>query len=465
MKLSDLLKNLQNYKIKGKREITISGISEDSRSIKKDFLFVAIKGLTVDGHKYIRQAIGNGASAIIGEKDKKELDIPENITYVQVVNPRKTLGLIASAYYRFPSTKLKVIGVTGTKGKTTTSHLIYHVLSKLGKKTGLISSIKAQIGKKEFDTGFHVTNPDPVSLNKFLLDMVKAKCEYAVIEVSSHGIDQHRIAGIEFEVGVLTNIAPEHLDYHKTFENYKKVKMSFINSTKKKVIAPEKTSISILPGEFNNLNAEAAIRTAELLGFDRVKALETLKTFALPEGRMKTIKNSKGLNIIIDFAHNPSSLEALLNYLKSQKTDEQRLIAIFGCASERDDSKRPVMGEISTRLADVSIFTAEDPRREDINKIINEMAEGVENAVEFTSEGEVKDLKNSKKHKFIRIPERGDAISFAIQKVAEKGDIIAICGKGHEKSMAYNGVEYPWSDEKAVEFALKGKTFVIKRPQ
>ena len=346
--------------------------------------------------------------------------------------------------------------------------MIYHILTNTGNKSGLVSSIEAKIGNKSYDTGLHVTSPDPITLNKFLSKMVDEDCKYAVIEVSSHGIDQKRIAGINFEAGVLTNIAPEHLDYHKTFENYKETKLSFIKSAKYQVIAPKATKLNILTGEFNNLNVEAAIEAVKYCGVDRDRAIKTLRTFRLPEGRMMKVKNDNGVEIIIDFAHTPSSLEAVLKHLKKQKTKNQKLIAIFGCASERDDSKRPVMGEISAKLADISIFTAEDPRKENVEKIISEMFLGalkVKNVSEVNTINYHTTVYGSyeKKHYILRIPERGEAISFAIQKIAKKGDIIAILGKGHERSMAYNGVEYPWSDKKAVEYALKEKVLTIQR--
>lgn len=398
-----------------------TGITDDSRKAKKGDLFVAVAGKTHNGRDFIPEAVKNGATAITATREE--------------------LGELASDFYGNPSKKLKIIGVTGTKGKTTTVHLIYHILTSLGKRVGLVSSNMAMIGDREVDTGFHVTSPDVISLHKFLKEMVDAGCEYAVIEVSSHGIDQKRIAGVDFEVGVLTNIAPEHLDYHKTFAEYKKVKMSFIKSAKIKVISGKSAKISILPGEFNNINAETAIRVVKHLGITEKEALDALRSFKLPEGRLEEIKNDLGFRIIIDFAHTPGSLEAVLSYLKTE--GKGRLISVFGCAGERDPRKRFKMGKISIKLADFSVFTAEDPRSENVNDILAKMAEGAKSVGAIEGKN------------FVRIPLRGEAIAYALS-IAKKGDIVGFFGKGHETSMAYKRFEHPWSDRHEIENYLGG---------
>jgi UDP-N-acetylmuramoyl-L-alanyl-D-glutamate--2,6-diaminopimelate ligase len=396
------------------------GITSDSRQVKKGYMFVAVKGQHFDGHDYIPQALKNGAKIVVGERDEK---LPNGVEYIKVRDSREALGKYASEFYGNPGKKLKIIGVTGTKGKTTTAHLIYHILTSLGKKTGLISSITSP--------GFHVTTPDVVSLHKLLKEMVDVGCKYAVIEVSSHGIDQKRIAGVAFEVGVLTNIAPEHLDYHKTFEEYKRVKMSFINSCKYKVLSGAETNLDILPGKFNNLNVEAAVKAVEFLGIDRNSAIKSLDSFELPKGRLEEIENNLGVKIIIDFAHTPDSLEAVLKYLRTQTSG--KLIAVFGCAGERDKTKREKMGRISSELADTSIFTAEDPRSENIFDILKQMKRYAKN--------------------YVCIPERGEAIAYALS-IAKRGDTVGFFGKGHEKSMAYLAYEYPWSDEEVIKDLL-----------
>lgn len=397
-------------------------IQFDSRKIKKGDTFVAISGLTVDGHDFIDQAIKNGAVLVYGEKDIK------NKKYVRVSDSRNKLGELCSEYFNNPSSKLKIIGVTGTKGKTTTCHLIHHILSKNGKKVGLISTISTQ--------GFHTTAPDIITLNQELSRMVKEKYEYVVLEVSSHGIDQGRISGIKFDISVLTNIQPEHLDYHKTFRQYKKVKMMFVNSAKFRVFSPETTKLKILEGDFNNINAETAIEVCKELGINKDDSIKALRSFSLPSGRLEEISNKNGFRIFVDFAHTPDSLHVALKYLKS--ITKGKLISVFGCAGERDPNKRSKMGRISTEIADLSIFTAEDPRSESIYKILSQIKRGA-----VTKE-------------YLAIPERGEAIAHALS-VAKKNDIVAIFGKGHEKSMSYDGInEHPWSDQDFIKSQING---------
>lgn len=410
----------------------ISGVSDDSRQVKSGDVFVAIKGLTSDGHDYIREVIEKGVKIIVGEENVK---VPASVNYIRVPNSREALGILASAFYGDPSEKLIVIGVTGTKGKTTTCHIISHILAQFGQKTKLVSSITT--------SGFHVTTPDVISLNRDLKRAVDEGCKYAVIEVSSHGIDQGRIAGIKFDIGVLTNIAPEHLDYHKSLTQYKKTKMAFINSANIKIISKTKTDLKNLPGEFNNINAQTAVDVAVALGYDKNKAIKALGSFILPSGRMEEIENNLGIKIYIDFAHTPDSLKAVLTHLKRQVKEKSvgnlsKLICVFGCAGERDPRKRYAMGEISGRLADFSVLTAEDPRSENLNAILRQIERGANNGG----------------GKNINILERGEAIAFALS-TAKKGDVVVICGKGHERSMAYQGFEHPWSDQDIVKQFLK----------
>lgn len=408
--LEDLLNNLKQF----------DGIADDSRDVKNGFIFVAIKGLGSNGHSFVNAAIKNGAKIIVGQEDICGLDVP----YIKTADSRKALGKIASAWFGNPSQKLKIIGVTGTKGKTTTCHIIYHILTSLGKKSGLISSISVP--------GLHVTSPDVIYLHKKLKEFVDDGCKFAVIEVSSHGIDQERIAGVKFDVGVLTNIAPEHLDYHKTFEEYKRVKMSFINSCKKSVIAPKTTKLDILPGVYNNLNAEAAIEAVNEFGISKINALDAVKTFKLPEGRLTIVPNNLGINIFIDFAHTPESLAAALGYLKT--LTKGRLIAVFGAAGERDPYKRPNMGREAAKFSDLIILTSEDPRSEDPNVIMNQIRSGIPD--DYINVQELAD--------------RSEAIKTAI-RLARAGDTIGIFGKGHEKSMNLDGkTEIPWSDKDVV---------------
>jgi UDP-N-acetylmuramoyl-L-alanyl-D-glutamate--2,6-diaminopimelate ligase len=396
----------------------MKGLEFDSRKVKPGYTYVAIRGEKVDGHDFIDEAIRNGASVVYGERDIK------NPKYIWVKDSRQKLGELASKYYGNPSKKLTVIGVTGTKGKTTTCHLIHHILTSLGKKAGLITSITSG--------GYHVTTPDVVLLHKSLKKMVDEGCQYAVIEVSSHGIDQKRIAGVKFDVGVLTNIAPEHLDYHKTLGEYRKIKLSFIKSAKIKIFSKKTSKLNILPGEFNNLNAETAVDVVEALGIERKEALRVLQSFKLPEGRMEEIKNNRGFKIYVDFAHTPDSLKAALSYLK--QITKGKLISVFGCAGERDTKKRSKMGKVSSEIAGYSIFTAEDPRSESIFDILRSIKKYAKN--------------------YLCIPERGEAIVYALS-IAKPGDTVAIFGKGHEKSLAYEEFEHPWSDKKVVNDFLQ----------
>lgn len=391
-------------------------IQFDSRKVKKGDTFVAIKGMNYNGNDFIKEAIKNGAAKVYENSSPQEL------------------AELAKGYYKDPSSKIKIIGVTGTKGKTTTCHIIYHILTKIGKKVGLISTITSE--------GLHTTTPDIVSLNKELAEMVKKHYEYAILEVSSHGIDQGRINGIKFDISVLTNIKPEHLDYHKTFKEYKRVKMMFVNSARYRVFSPEKTNINILKGEFNNLNADTAIQVCKELGVSEQQSLKALKTFKLPSGRLEEIVTGKGLSagrqdfrIFVDFAHTPDSLESALKYLRS--ITKGKLISVFGCAGERDTRKRSKMGRISSTIADLSIFTAEDPRSESVFDILNKIKS------------------KAIKGKYIIIPERSEAIAFALSH-AQKNDTVGIFGKGHEKTMCYQNFEHPWSDQKFVNNLLSG---------
>ena len=444
------------------------GLTDNSRKVKKGFIFVAVKGLHFDGHDFVDEAVEKGAACVVGERNDQDLNIKKGTTYVKVEDSRVALGRIASAFYGHPSGKLKVIGVTGTDGKTTTSHLIDHLLAQAGKKVGLISTLLAKIGDRQYETGLHVTSPDSVALQKFLAEMVKEGCEYAVVEVTSHGIDQKRIEATKFDVGVITNITPEHLDYHQTLEAYRKTKLSFLQTAKgfvvlnrddasfgylksklkdKKIVVYERSKevAGILPGAYNESNLAAALAVIENLGINKKEALKTIHSFKLPAGRLQKVDLGQPFDIYIDFAHTPNALESVLTYLR-EKT-KGRLIAVFGCAGERDTTKRPKMAEISTRLADFSVFTAEDPRSEEIEDILVQMERGVKNP----------------QAKYVKIAERGEAIFSAISKIAQKGDTVVICGKGHEKSMAYGEKEYPWSDYEAVEAAIKGKVKKINR--
>lgn len=384
-------------------------------------------------------------------------------------------AILANIAHRFPSKKLVVIGVTGTDGKTTTATLIWHILRTAHKPAGLISSVAAYIDDQEIDTGFHVTTPDPWALQKFLKLMVNKGLKYTVIEVTSHGLDQHRLFGINFQVGIVTNVTHEHLDYHKTYENYLKAKSKLFERVKIAVLNKDDKSYEYLnskleirnsklvnygiknkadftpvtfkfktrlPGEHNQYNCLAAIAAASSLGVPQEKIREAVASFKGVEGRMEEISEGQNFKVIIDFAHTPNALENALKTLK-KLPHYRKLIVVFGCAGLRDFQKRPMMGEIAARLADIAVLTAEDPRTEDVSKIIEQIAKGCKKA--GGREGK----------SFFRVPDRREAIRFAIQKLAKKGDIVVICGKGHERSMCFGTTEYPWSDQEEARKALK----------
>lgn len=389
-------------------------------------------------------------------------------------------GLISEIKYKFPAKKLKIITITGTDGKTTSTTLLYHVLKTAKKKVGLLSTVAAYLGSKSIDTGFHVTSPQPSDLQKFMQTMVQKKYEYLILEVTSHGSYQYRDWGIKPILSGLTNIANEHLDYHVNYKEYLKAKVDVLKKAPTVVVnsddysyqfltktinnsdmvtyskdtqLPKKIQKSIqkkFPESYNQMNAKLVYALSKLIQVDDSDFIKAIDTFKGIPGRMEIISNKKRLNIIVDFAHTPQSLRSVLRTLKEQinkKGTSGKLIAVFGCAGQRDVSKRSEMGQIGSELADISIFTAEDPRNEDIWAIIRQMKENL-----------------TKNHnKIISIANRGEAIEYAINKIARPGDIVAILGKGHEQSMCYSGVEYPWNDVTAVNEILEGKHPRVKQ--
>jgi len=407
-----------------------------------------------------------------------------------MIRKLKNLGhlcwaVLANIYWRFPSKKLKVIGVTGTDGKTTTVHLIHHILKTAGKKADLISTVSAP--------GFHTTTPNPWILQKLLRQMVGRGIKYVVLEATSHGLDQHRLWGVKFHIGIVTNITHEHLDYHKTYENYLAAKAKLFRGVKFAILNRDDKSFSylnsqslirnsqlitygiknkadftpetfpfetLLPGEYNQYNCLAAIAVTSALGIPPEKIRKAVASFKGVVGRMEEINEGQDFKVIVDFAHTPNGLENTLKTLREEisKKKEGRLIAVFGCAGLRDVAKRPMMGEIAAWLADVSVLTAEDPRTEDVNEIINQIAQGCLKAgAKEENLSNWSDWSFLGEKVFLRIPDRRQAIRFAIQKLAKKKDVVVICGKGHEQSMCYGKTEYPWSDQKEARKALREK--------
>lgn len=391
------------------------------------------------------------------------------------------LAILASVYYRFPTKKMIVIGVTGTDGKTTTVNLIYHILSSAGLKVGLVSTVGAKIGNEEVDTGLHVTSPEPWLLQKLLRQMADRGIKYVVLEITSFGLDQFRLWGIDFEVGILTNVTHEHLDYHKNLDVYLRAKSTLFIKAKKAILnrddwsyeqlitkyripkakivtygikneadfTPQKFKFkTTLPGDYNQYNCLAAIAATSFLGITEEIIRDAVATFKGVFGRMDEIKEGQDFKVFVDFAHTPNALKQVLSTLKKQTSGSCRLITVFGSAGFRDREKRPMMGEVACRLADLVVLTTDDPRTEDVNQIISEIAVGCENA--GGKEGKT----------YYRTPNRQEAINFAIQKLAKKGDIVALCGKGHERTLTIGQSECPWSEHEAARKSLRKITKV-----
>ncbi|MFZ5376635.1 MAG: Mur ligase family protein [Patescibacteria group bacterium] len=385
-------------------------------------------------------------------------------------------GLPAEIKNGFPAKKLKIVCITGTDGKTTSSTLLYHVLKSAGKKVALLSTVAAYFGDQEIETGLHVTSPSPDALHKLMRKMVDEGIEYLVLEFTSHGAYQQRLWGIKPLIAGVTNVNYEHLDYHLNYQNYLEAKASFLKKAKtivlnqddmsfyrlRKLISNKKHNFLSYSAEeklapvikkalqqrfsepFNQMNSRLVTKMALELGLTEKEIAASIESFPGVPGRMQFIKNSRGLKIVVDFAHTPQGLDAALRAMRKIMKEEQsrgRLIAVYGCAGLRDQVKRPTMGKIGVELADLVIFTAEDPRTENVWSIIRQMKEQL-------TEGH---------DKIVTIIDRQKAIDFAINRLAKKGDYIGIFGKGPEKSMCYGKIEYPWSESLAVEKALQNK--------
>lgn len=395
-------------------------------------------------------------------------------------------GIAAEIFYGFPSRRLKIIGITGTDGKTTTAHLIYHILTCDGKKVSMISSIYADIGGEKHETGFHVTTPRPWIVRKYFKQATDAGSEYFVLEVTSHALEQNRVWGVGFEASVITNVTPEHRYYHKNFEQYaaSKVKLllqsrrAYVNkdakyfSLLKKLLDKKRKRFSTysladmsadmvwsreiktrIKGDFNRENILAAYAICRSLRVKDKQIRDAVKTFRLPVGRLDVVYK-KDFTVIIDFAHTPNSIKKLLLAINDEikVAQKHRIIHIFGAASERDDEKRPEMGAASAIGADIVILTEEDYRNEDVQQIFNQVSPGLtREGFEFV---EPRLFESEAKEKtYTTIPDRAEAIEMGV-RIAQKGDVVVITGKSHEKSLARAGVEHPWDEYKAVEKAL-----------
>ncbi|MBI4096946.1 MAG: UDP-N-acetylmuramoyl-L-alanyl-D-glutamate--2,6-diaminopimelate ligase [Candidatus Levybacteria bacterium] len=381
-------------------------------------------------------------------------------------------AVLASIIYGFPANDLTVIGVTGTDGKTTTSSLIYHILKKAGYKTAVISTVSAIIDGKEYDTGFHVTTPSSFMIQSYLRKAKEAEVKYVVLEVTSHALDQYRVWGIPFKIGVLTNVTHEHLDYHKTYEEYLETKLKLLRMAEVAVVNRDDESFkkisnvkyqmsnikwvtfglhenadinpvtfsfkTKLIGDYNTYNILAAVAACQNLGFPDEVIRKAIADFTPPKGRAEVVYDD-GFTVMVDFAHTPNSLSQILQTLRKELPKNARLIHVFGSAGERDAKKRPLMGRESSRFADIIFLTSEDPRSESPEKIMEEIAEGIDKE-EYTNI-------------LYKAADRQEAINEAI-KIARKGDVVLITGKGHEQSMNFGSGEVPWSDHEAVRKAL-----------
>ena len=483
----------------------ITGISIDSRAVKPGHLFVAMRGGTMDGHNYIQSAIDNGAVAIVGERDVEQTaDLP----YIRLTNTRQALTWIAGSFYLRPSRRLTMIGVTGTDGKTTTTNIIYNILKAAGLKAGMISTVNAVIGNEVLDTGFHVTTPDAHDVQFYLAKMVEAGLTHVVLETTSHAWEQHRVDACEFDIGVVTNITHEHLDQHGSYENYRAAKARLFESLDKSSEKPQgNPRLAVLNRDDSSfeflakisgtnkidygMTTDAKVRAADvthspsgihftaksknfeipvsckLVGAYNVSnclAALTATVYGLgikPEiaaqgiaalegipGRMERIDLGQNFTAIVDFAHTPNALKValeagrgMLAEVKEERGKNKRVVVVFGSAGLRDKGKRKMMAEIGAELADVCILTAEDPRTESLAGILEEMAAGA------TSKG------GRENESFWRIPDRGEAIRFAMS-LAREGDIVLVCGKGHEQSLCFGAKEFLWDDRVAVRAAL-----------
>ncbi|WP_454047797.1 UDP-N-acetylmuramoyl-L-alanyl-D-glutamate--2,6-diaminopimelate ligase [Chryseobacterium sp. Marseille-Q8038] len=477
MIITELVNRIPVLEIHGDNNREVTELVIDSRKVTENSLYIAMRGTVVDGHSFIASAIEKGASAIVCEEFPETL--AENVTYVKVKDSSKALGHLASNFYGNPSHKLKLIGVTGTNGKTSVSTLLFDVFKNLGYPAVLLSTVEIRIGE-EIIPATHTT-PDVITINRILAEAVEKGCEFAFMEVSSHGIAQNRIEGLHFKIAGFTNLTHDHLDYHKTFEEYLKTKKRFFDELEDTAIAitnvddkngnvmlqntkAKKKSYALktmadyhgkllevdfngmllnfngkefwttLTGKFNVYNLLLVFGIAEELGFEQNEILQAISKLKRVSGRFETFKSDGGIFFIVDYAHTPDALENILDSINDIRTKNERLITVFGCGGDRDHSKRPEMGNIATKKSTLAIITSDNPRTEDPAQIIKEIETGVEpqNFSKYTS-----------------IPDRKEAIKMAI-KFAEPKDIILVAGKGHETYQEINGVKHHFDDKEVI---------------
>ena len=425
-------------------------VTADSRKVKPGSVFVAYKGVEVDGHDFVGQAVDNGAAAVVGEKDLS-LSVP----YFKVKNGRLAWARMTANLINNPEKKLTFVGVTGTDGKTTTTNLIYQMLLAAGIKVAMVSTIKAVIGEKEYDTGLHTSSPDPDVLWKWLSEIVAAGQTHVVVETTSHGLAQYRFGDIQFDVGVLTNVASDHLEFHETRKKYLAAKARLFERSRVSVLNRRSWGLEFLKKkargrvvsyqgrDYVEENFLAARKAAEALGVSQEAIAQGAKNLGQLPGRFEWVDNSRGLNLIVDFAHTEQGFVAVLGRVGRMRRRGGKIIVVFGCNGERDRTKRAPMGRAACRLADLVVVTVEDPRKEPIGQIYGQIEEGCLAAGGVLGQT------------FFREDDREKAIDFAINKLARKGDWVLFLGKGHEKSMNIAGVETAWDEVSIVKEKLK----------
>lgn len=485
MKLSELLKNVKVIASQGNIDVEIKGVNIDSRKIENGHLFIAMKGTQVDGHKFISKAIELGAVAILLEDMPEELN--EKVTYIQVASTEEEAGKVATMFYGEPSRKLKLVGVTGTNGKTTIATLLYRMFRELGHKVGLLSTVCNYINDEEVPASH--TTPDPIELNSLLAKMVEAGCEYAFMECSSHAIHQHRIGGLEFVGGIFTNLTRDHLDYHKTFENYRNAKKMFFDGLlktafaitnaddKNGMIMVQNTKATVKTysikrmadfrakilechfegmylevdgkevgvqfiGKFNVSNLLAVYGAAIMLGKKPEDVLIAMSTLKSVNGRLEPIQSPEGYTAVVDYAHTPDALENVLSAIHDVLDGKGgHVITVCGAGGHRDKGKRPLMAQEAVKQSDTVILTSDNPRDEEPQAIIDDMLAG---------------LDTTQRKKVLTITDRKEAIRTAAM-MAQKGDVILVAGKGHENYQEINGVKHHFDDHEVIReiFGIK----------
>ena len=477
MKLSEVLKNIVILESVGKTDIEICGIQIDSRKIEAGHLFIAVCGTQADGHQYIGKAIAQGATAVVCQQLPE--DLPAGVTFIRIEDTEDATGKIATQFYGNPSIQLKLVGVTGTNGKTTIATLLYEIFTAFGNKCGLCSTVCNYIGERAIAADH--TTPDAITLNQLLSQMVKEGCQYAFMECSSHAIHQKRIGGLRFEGGIFTNLTRDHLDYHKTFENYRDAKKAFFDGLDKSAFAitnlddknglfmTQNTSATVktysqtrmadfhakitemtfegmelnvngqdvyvpLVGKFNVSNLLAIFGAAVMLGKEPTEVLTVLSSVRSVSGRFEALRSPKGFTAIVDYAHTPDALVNVLNAIDEILCHRGEVITVCGAGGNRDKGKRPLMAHEAARLSDKVIITSDNPRFEEPQDIINDMLAGIT---------------DEERGKVLSIVDRKEAIRTACM-LAKKGDVILVAGKGHENYQEIKGVKHHFDDKEVL---------------